>query len=954
MKVVANATLRQKLLRVTLGVLSLVAITTLSLLAWFNFQNEAVRLRETERQVRQAIQDRAEVLVENHALALSGLVAENSFTEVEKIVTRAVEGDDQIVYGLFVAADGKPWVYVAPTTIAARKRGVSDTLSHWQELALKPGIWQNPSATRGRRVLFGEELWEVTQPVLDGTEVLGVIRYGFSTAPLRKALTTVRSHSRETLRSTLLAMALCVLGCAAVGLVLVGRASSRIVRPLQTLREASERIASGEHGVRVQIASRDELQSLAGAFNQMQQANEEAMEHLRSALLQAQEASRLKSEFLANMSHEIRTPMNGVVGMTRLMLEMPLEGKLRRYVQAIDSSASALMTIINDVLDFSKMEAGKQTLQPASFDPAAQLQEVAELMSGRALGRGLELVCRASRHLPRRVVGDPDRYRQILLNLVSNAIKFTERGEVVVDVSLEASDDQGHVLRTIVRDTGIGIAKQDLDKLFDAFSQVDGSSVRRFGGTGLGLAICKHLAEMMGGRIGVVSEPGIGSTFSFTVRVGRAAISSAPADATFPTGMRVVVVEPNDHWRGLLEEHLVAWGLQCRAFVDGDAAMIHLQQSSDAPPCNVVIFAAHTQGVDVSWFVQQLRSLPVTTPIPVVLLLPLGSGPDLTHLEKEIKGQLLMPLRMSELYNLLAEMLLGSEKRISVACRAATSDQDSRYRFLVVDDNEINRFLAVEQLEGLGYQVDVAADGQEAVEKVKTCDYAAVLMDCQMPVMDGYTATRVIRDWEGDRRHTPIIALTAHALVGERDKVLAAGMDDYLAKPVRTQTMERVLQQAIESTRVLRAAATDTSSIADKPGTAPAPAVVGADAPADAVPSSLLDPKVDRSPRLMELFIERVPETLRELDAAVQAQHADDIRSRAHKLKGSCLALGAETMANDAQALELQSKAGVISDAAARAERLRAQYVEVAAALRAELAAVSGKACSDPPHRVSA
>jgi CheY-like chemotaxis protein/HPt (histidine-containing phosphotransfer) domain-containing protein len=311
---------------------------------------------------------------------------------------------------------------------------------------------------------------------------------------------------------------------------------------------------------------------------------------------------------------------------------------------------------------------------------------------------------------------------------------------------------------------------------------------------------------------------------------------------------------------------------------------------------------------------------------------PLGAGPDLTQVENQVNGQLLMPLRVSELYNLLVGILLGSKKRISVPCVAAPSEAGSRYRFLVVDDNEINRFLAVEQLEGLGYRVDVAADGQQAVEKVKSCDYAAVLMDCQMPVMDGYTATRVIRDWEGTRRHTPIIALTAHALVGERDKVVAAGMDDYLAKPVRTQTLERVLQQVIESTRLLRAASPDAAE----------------------VPPSLLDPNVDRSPRLMELFIERVPETLRELDAAVHARHADDIRSKAHKLKGSCLALGAEAMAADAEALEHRAKAGEISDCDVRADRLRAQYTEVAAALRAQLAATAGKASSDPPHRVSA
>jgi signal transduction histidine kinase len=340
---------------------------------------------------------------------------------------------------------------------------------------------------------------------------------------------------------------------------------TQISRPLRALTDAANTIAQGRRDVRVEVQSDDELEILAAAFNEMLEANQRAFEQLEAKTEQALEASRLKSEFLANMSHEIRTPMNGVIGLVKLMLGMPLDGKLRRYIETIDASSTALLTIINDVLDFSKMEAGKYTLHEAPFDPRVVVQEVAELLSSKAAEKGLEIVYRIDKSVPTRVTGDADRFRQVLNNLVGNAVKFTETGEIFIELRVESRTDSKVTLHVLVNDSGIGIAEKDVTSIFDAFSQVDGSMVRKQGGTGLGLAISQRLVEMMGGSIGVWSRPGMGSQFWFTLRCGVAEPQSEPAPQTFTTGKSALVIEANHRWREVIREHMQMWGLECEA-----------------------------------------------------------------------------------------------------------------------------------------------------------------------------------------------------------------------------------------------------------------------------------------------------------------------------------------------------------------------------------------------------
>jgi len=620
------------------------------------------------------------------------------------------------------------------------------------------------------------------------------------------------------------------------------------------------------------------------------------------------------------MSHEIRTPMNGVIGMIRLILKMPLEGKMRRYAETVDASASALMTIINDVLDFSKMEAGKYTLQSVPFDPGVVLQEVAELLSGRAYDKQLELVYRKAPDVPLIATGDPDRYRQILNNLVGNAIKFTESGEIFIELSVDEDDGQAYLLRTVVQDTGIGIAEADTDKLFDAFSQVDGSMVRQHGGTGLGLAISKRLVEMMGGQIGVVSERGVGSKFWFTVRVDRSDAPTRPALSSLPDGRRALVVEGSRRWCRIINEHLTAWGLECDVVQDGKPGLDRLRRP-DSPGYDIAVIGAQLRDVTIEDFVRELRAIPSCKKLPLIVLTQLGATATLSEVENEVAAQIAKPLRLSELYDCIVGTFAGTGIPMPAPRAAARAVRNRGKKILVVDDNDINQFVATEQIEEAGFEADVACNGLEAVEKVKANQYAAVLMDCQMPVMDGYTAARTIREWEGNQRHVPIIALTAHAMAGERDKVLAAGMNDYLSKPLRAHSLERMLE------RYVGEEATGSGEALQEEEEA---------APVE------LDLTIRRSPKLSMLFISRVPENLTELDAVIGTKDARRVREKAHKLKGSCLAVGAEIMAREAEALQHEAEHGNLERAAERAATLWSQYDRVSALLNDELGATAG------------
>jgi signal transduction histidine kinase/DNA-binding response OmpR family regulator len=737
------------------------------------------------------------------------------------------------------------------------------------------------------------------------------------------------SYAREELARALMIAGGAGIACLVIGIIWVLSAADRITRPIVQLTAAAQQISAGQRGIRVSISSGDEVETLAAAFNQMLEANEDAIRRLEVATEQARAADRAKSEFLANTSHEIRTPMNGVLGMVQLIQAMPLNGKLRHYVDIIEVSANALLTTINDILDFSKMEAGKLVLQSVPFDAAAVAHDVAELLASRAHAKGVDLVCRVSPEMPACVVGDPDRLRQVLNNLVGNAVKFTERGEVFIDMDVAAREAQTIVLRVAVHDTGVGIETRDLPKLYEAFSQLDGTRERRHGGTGLGLAICKRLVTMMGGEIAVQSRVAEGSVFTITARVG---IADRDQRREWQLGAdgaprRILLVEPSRRWRDVIAGHLRAWGMPFeQAQRGGDVPEILKTAVAAGRPFHAALMSADLTDITIGDLVHELRADPALDGCArVVLSWPAPRG--LPELASDDATELHKPIRFSELYARLVGHVGpsgGSHRAASMHSLPSDADQAPSTpppRVLVVDDNEINRFVAVEELRHVGYDADEASDGQEALRKFESNSYACILMDCQMPVMDGCEAARAMRRSEAHegRARTPIIAVTAHAFVGERERVLAAGMDDFLSKPFRSDSLGRVLALHVDAEQRNQLASERTLKAAREAG-------------------AHLDPGIKRSEKLIRLFLERVPSDLRQLRGALDGS-ATEIRAIAHKLKGSCLAVAAVRMTEMAASIERRAEIGELSALATSMDELEREYAVVAHLLRNDTAA---------------